>query len=240
MKLHELRGAAGSRHPRKRIGRGIAAGQGKTAGRGQKGAGARGGAKVPRGFEGGQMKITMRLPKLRGFTNRWRAEYTPLNVGKLNRFPGGAIVDGASLAALGLVGDPGERVKLLAAGRLRVAVTVRVHRASAAARRAVEGAGGRVELLEVGRGDGTAPAAGVAANDGAATTEATTAAAESAPAAAAASGAAAATPSAATSPAVTASPAAAEATPSGEPAPSRARARRRPSTAAPTEGEADA
>jgi len=148
MKLHELRPAAGSRHARKRIGRGISAGQGKTAGRGQKGAGAREGAKVPRGFEGGQMKITMRLPKLRGFANRWRVDYTVLNLSKLNRFPSAAIVDGAALAQAGLVSQPGERVKLLAAGRLRVALTVRVHRASAAAQRAVEAAGGRVELLE--------------------------------------------------------------------------------------------
>jgi len=148
MKLHELRPAPGSRRSRKRIGRGISAGQGKTSGRGQKGAGAREGSKVPRSFEGGQMKITMRLPKLRGFANRWRVDYTTLNVSKLNRFPSAAIVDGAALAQQGLVGNPGERVKLLAAGRLRVALTVRVHRASKAAVRAVEAAGGRVELLE--------------------------------------------------------------------------------------------
>jgi large subunit ribosomal protein L15 len=148
MRLHELHAPAGSRHARKRIGRGIAAGQGKTSGRGQKGAGARQGAKVPRGFEGGQMKITMRLPKLRGFANRWRTEYQAVNVGKLNRFPAGAIVDGAALFSIGLLAHPGDRVKLLAAGRVQVAVTVRVHRASAAARRAVEAAGGRLELLE--------------------------------------------------------------------------------------------
>jgi len=218
MKLHELRGAAGSRHPRKRIGRGIAAGQGKTSGRGQKGAGARAGAKTPRGFEGGQMKITMRLPKLRGFVNRWRAEYTPLNVGKLNRFPGGAIVDGASLAALGLVSHPAERVKLLAAGRLRVAVTVRVHRASAAARSAVEKAGGRVELLET-------PVNGAAA----AADEAATAA--PAPEPVAAQAAAAAEPSTDDR---TAAPAA-------EPAPAPARSRRRAAPAVtPEEREPEA
>ncbi|HYA00614.1 MAG TPA: 50S ribosomal protein L15 [Candidatus Binatia bacterium] len=148
MRLDELRGAAGSRRSRKRIGRGIGAGQGKTSGRGQKGAGARQGAKVPRGFEGGQMKLTMRLPKLRGFHNRWGADYAAVNVGKLNRFPSGSIVDGAALADRGLVGHAGDRVKLLAAGRLKVAVTVRVHRASAAAQRAVEAAGGKLELLE--------------------------------------------------------------------------------------------
>ena len=159
MKLHELHSPAGSRRSRKRIGRGISAGQGKTSGRGQKGAGAREGAKVPRAFEGGQMKITQRLPKLRGFTNRARVEYTVVNVSKLNRFPTAAIVDGAALASRGLLSRPGERVKLLAAGRVRVAVTVRVHRASAAAQRAVEAAGGRVELLET-----PAPSAGSAAS----------------------------------------------------------------------------
>jgi large subunit ribosomal protein L15 len=169
MKLHELRPAPGSRRSRKRIGRGISAGQGKTSGRGQKGAGAREGAKTPRGFEGGQMKMTMRLPKLRGFTNRWRAEYTAINVSKLNRFPSAAIVDGAALAQVGLVTRPGERVKLLAAGKLKVALTVRVQRASAAAIRAVEAAGGRLELLETrpAKAEPAAPGdAGTTANTG--------------------------------------------------------------------------
>ena len=148
MKLHELHGPAGSRHARKRVGRGISAGQGKTSGRGQKGAGARSGSKIPRGFEGGQMKITQRLPKLRGFVNHWRTEYVTVNVGKLNGFPSGTIVDGAALAARGLVAHPDAPVKLLAAGRVRIPVTVRVHRASVAARAAVEAAGGRIELLE--------------------------------------------------------------------------------------------
>ena len=148
MKLHELRPAKGSRRERQRVGRGIGAGQGKTSGRGQKGAGARLGSKVTRAFEGGQMPLTQRLPKLRGFNNRWRVEYTVLNLSKLNRFAKGDIIDGAALASRGLVGHPDERVKLLAAGEVKVDVTVRVHRASAAARAAVEKAGGRVELLE--------------------------------------------------------------------------------------------
>ena len=148
MKLHELHSAKGSRKQRQRVGRGIGAGQGKTSGRGQKGAGARQGSKVPRAFEGGQMPLTQRLPKLRGFTNRWRVEYSVINLSKLNRFAAGDIVDGAALASRGLVARPDERVKLLAAGEVKVGVTVRVHRASAAARVAVEKAGGRVELLE--------------------------------------------------------------------------------------------
>jgi large subunit ribosomal protein L15 len=116
------------------------------------------------------MPITMRLPKLRGFTNRWRVDYTVLNLSKLNRFASGAIVDGAALLQHGLVRSPGERVKLLAAGRVRVAVTVRVHRASEAARRAVQAAGGRVELLEE-RATPAPPVGAAAAEGGAAEAE---------------------------------------------------------------------
>jgi large subunit ribosomal protein L15 len=180
VKPHELHAPAGSRRAAKRVGRGISAGQGKTAGRGQKGAGARQGARVPRGFEGGQMKITQRLPKLRGFVNRQRPEYASLNVGKLNRFAAGAIVDGAALASRGLLSHPGERVKLLAAGRVRVALTVRVHRASAAARRAVEAAGGRVEVLEAAAAE-PAPVTAAAPRGPAGEPAASTAPAEESP-----------------------------------------------------------
>jgi large subunit ribosomal protein L15 len=148
MKLHELKPARGSRKKRTRVGRGISAGQGKTSGRGQKGQGSRESSSVPKGFEGGQMKQSMRLPKLRGFHNRFRREYQVVNLSKLNRFESDAIVDGAALAAAGLVTGPDAPVKLLAAGRVKVAVHVRVHRASAAARSAVEAAGGLVDLLE--------------------------------------------------------------------------------------------
>ena len=151
MKLHELKPARGSRKKRTRVGRGISAGQGKTSGRGQKGQGARESNSVPTGFEGGQMKASMRLPKLRGFHNRFRTEYEVLNLSKLNRFDANAIVDGAALAAAGLLSGADKPVKLLAAGELKVAVHVRVHRASAAAQRAVEAAGGRVDLLEAPR-----------------------------------------------------------------------------------------
>ncbi len=148
MRLHELHPAPGSRKKRTRVGRGISAGRGKTSGRGQKGQGARESNSVPKGFEGGQMKQSMRLPKLRGFHNRFRREYQVVNLSKLNRFDRDAIVDGAALAAAGLVTGADAPVKLLAAGRVKVAVHVRVHRASAAARTAVEAAGGRVDLLE--------------------------------------------------------------------------------------------
>lgn len=148
MKLHDLKPAPGSRKKRTRVGRGISAGQGKTSGRGQKGQGARESNSVPTGFEGGQMKASMRLPKLRGFHNRFRKEYAVVNLSKLNRFPKDAIVDGAALAAAGLVSGADRPVKLLAAGHVKVAVHVRVHRASAAAQSAVLAAGGRVDLLE--------------------------------------------------------------------------------------------
>jgi large subunit ribosomal protein L15 len=149
MKLHELRPADGSRRRSKRVGRGISAGQGKTSGRGQKGQGSRSSVGLPVGFEGGQMPLTQRLPKLRGFHNQWRKEYVVVNLGKLNRFEGGATVDGAALASAGLIAKPSARVKVLAAGAVRAPLTLRVHRISKAARQAVEAAGGTVELLEV-------------------------------------------------------------------------------------------
>ncbi len=160
MKLHDLKPAPGSRQKRKRVGRGISAGQGKTSGRGQKGQGARESNSVPKGFEGGQMKQSMRLPKLRGFHNRFRREYQVVNLSKLNRFEASAIVDGAALAAAGLVSGPDAPIKLLAAGRVKVAVQVRVHRASAAAQRAVVAVGGSVDLLEEPRVENSGEEAG--------------------------------------------------------------------------------
>lgn len=156
MRLHELRPAPGSRRSRKRVGRGIAAGQGKTSGRGQKGQGSRTSDGLPVGFEGGQTRLNQRMPKLRGFHNRFRVEYTTVNLSKLNRFEAGSTVDPDILIAAGLVTRrPGGRttprsggVKVLGAGQLKVRLTVRVHRISAAARAAVEKLGGSVELLE--------------------------------------------------------------------------------------------
>jgi large subunit ribosomal protein L15 len=151
VKLHELAPAPGSRTTKKRIGRGISAGQGKTAGRGQKGQGSRSSVSLPVGFEGGQMPLTQRLPKLRGFHNKWRREYVEINVGKLARFDKETVVDADALAAAGLIHRATVRVKVLAAGPLRAPLTLRVHRISEAARRKVEAAGGTVELLEAPR-----------------------------------------------------------------------------------------
>ena len=148
MKLHELKPAPNSRKARTRVGRGISAGQGKTSGRGQKGQGARSSVDIPVGFEGGQMPLSQRLPKLRGFHNRWRKEYVEVNLGKLRGFEAGATVDAEALAQRGIVDAKESRVKVLAAGTLRTALHLKVHRISAAARAAVEAVGGSVELLE--------------------------------------------------------------------------------------------
>ena len=147
MKAHELKPAAGSTRPRKRVGRGISAGQGKTAGRGQKGQGSRSSVNIPSSFEGGQMPLAQRLPKLRGFHNFNRKEFAVVNLGKLSRFEAGTEVNPQLLAEVGLVKKLGDGVKILAAGRIEVALKVSAHRVSAGARTAIEAAGGSVELL---------------------------------------------------------------------------------------------
>ncbi len=148
MQLHDLRSPEGSRRTRTRAGRGIAAGRGKTSGRGQKGQGARSSWSLPRAFEGGQMPLTQRVPKLRGFHNHFRITYAVVNCGKLLRFESGSIVDPARLAVAGLIPSPNSRVKLLAAGPSPAGLTVRVHRASRAATARIEASGGTVELIE--------------------------------------------------------------------------------------------
>jgi large subunit ribosomal protein L15 len=157
VKLHELHPAPNSRKKRTRVGRGISAGQGKTSGRGQKGQGSRSSFSLPKGFEGGQMRLAQRLPKLRGFRNRWRKEYAVVNLGKLNRFEDDTVVDYEILKKAGIVGSARDGVKLLAAGTLGRRLTIRVTRASAAARAAVEAAGGSVELLGVPEAEETTP-----------------------------------------------------------------------------------
>lgn len=143
--LDRLSPRAGSRRPRRRKGRGIGSGSGRTCGRGQKGAGARSGSKSRPWYEGGQMPIARRLPKV-GFTNLFRVEYQVVNVKDLARFDAGSIVDVAALSAAGLVPRADRPVKVLAEGDLSTAVTLRVDAISAVARQKVEGAGGSVEL----------------------------------------------------------------------------------------------
>jgi len=146
MDLNELKPIAGSKKKRKRLGRGIGSGVGKTCGRGQKGQKSRSGGGIPARFEGGQMPLTRRLPK-RGFNNRWAKELAIVNVGQLVCFDGGAVVDITALQDSGLVNKVGDGVKLLANGDLDKALTVRVHKVSQAARGKIEAAGGTVELL---------------------------------------------------------------------------------------------
>jgi large subunit ribosomal protein L15 len=144
--LSNLRPAVGSRRPRKRLGRGIGSGTGKTSGRGHKGRGARSGGNTPPGYEGGQMPLQRRLPKF-GFTNPTRVTYEIVTLTQLDRFAVGSVIDAAALATAGLV-RTGRPVKLLANGAVTKTVSVKVDKASAAARAAVVAAGGTVETAD--------------------------------------------------------------------------------------------
>jgi large subunit ribosomal protein L15 len=144
MRLGNIRPAAGATKQTKRLGKGAASGQGGTSGKGHKGKKARSGGGIPVWFEGGQMPIQRRLPK-RGFTNPTRVEYHVVQVGRLAAAAAGTTVDAAWLKAQGLVRRKGP-IKLLAGGDLKVALTVQVSAASAAARQAVEAAGGKLVL----------------------------------------------------------------------------------------------
>ena len=147
MKVHHLRPAEGSVRPRRRLGRGKAAGQGKTAGRGTKGYGARQNPKP--GFEGGQMPLQRRVPKLKGFTNPNRVAWTVVNVGSLaEAFERGTEVTPELLRGRGMV-RKGAPVKVLGEGQLDKALTVRVHAVSASAKSKIEQAGGSVEVLSL-------------------------------------------------------------------------------------------
>jgi large subunit ribosomal protein L15 len=147
VKLHDLRPPKGSRRPTRRLGRGTGAGQGKTAGRGTKGQLARTGPGLPAWFEGGQTPLHMRVPKLRGFTNRFRRDYVAVNVGVLAQYAVDGKVSPESLAAKGLIGAE-RKVKILGEGSPEGALEVRAHAISATARRKVEAAGGSVVLIE--------------------------------------------------------------------------------------------
>jgi len=149
MKLHELKPPPGSHHPRKRVGRGPGSGHGKTATRGQKGQGARTSVNLPKTFEGGQTRLTMRTPKLRGFHNRWKKRFAVLNLTRLNRFEDGAEIQPESLLEAGLVKDVGAGIKVLGTGDLRRKLVIHAHQFSAEARRKIEAAGGTAAVIEV-------------------------------------------------------------------------------------------
>jgi large subunit ribosomal protein L15 len=143
MKLHHLRPAEGSKTERTRVGRGRAGARGKTAGRGTKGTGARG--KLRAGFEGGQMPLIRRLPKLKGFSNPNRVEYAPVNVEVLATYFDDEVTPEA-LYRHGLA-HKGAKVKVLARGELDKKLTVKAHAFSKAAREKIEAAGGTAEVL---------------------------------------------------------------------------------------------
>lgn len=148
MKLHDLNPVAGSNRKRKRVGRGISAGQGKTSGRGTKGQGARTGGLPAPYFEGGQLPLVRRLPFKRGFTNLGKIDYAEVNVGRLGGFEKDAEIDPVALAAAGLIKDPQGPVAVLGDGELKTALKVKAHRFSKNARAKIEAAGGSVEVLE--------------------------------------------------------------------------------------------
>ncbi len=149
MKLHELQPSPGSHHARKRVGRGPGSGHGKTATRGQKGQGARTSVNLPKTFEGGQTRLTMRIPKLRGFHNRWRKRFAVLNLTRLNRFEDGAEIRPESLLEAGIIKDVGAGIKVLGTGDLHRKLTIHAHRFSAEAKRKIEAAGGTAAVIEV-------------------------------------------------------------------------------------------
>jgi large subunit ribosomal protein L15 len=166
MKLHDLRPADGSSQPRIRVGRGIAAGKGKTAGRGTKGQKARAGGSIPPWFEGGQTPLHMRIPKLRGFKNRFKVEYEVVNVGAIGALAergafevetttrkgataGPITVNQDILRAVGLVRTLNKPLKVLGAGELSTALFVVADAFTASARSKIEAAGGRVSVLEI-------------------------------------------------------------------------------------------
>jgi large subunit ribosomal protein L15 len=145
MKLHDLRPAPGSRKKRMRKARGIAAGKGKTAGRGTKGQNARSGGGVRPYFEGGQLPLVRRLPQKRGFRNRFRIRYTPVNLDRLASLEG--TITPEVLAKAGIIHKSSEAVVVLADGEVDRPLTVQAHRFSAAAKAKIEAAGGVAEVL---------------------------------------------------------------------------------------------
>ena len=158
--LSNLKAPHGSRGVKKRVGRGQGSGWGKTAGRGGKGQKARSGNMRFEGFEGGQMPLQRRMPKF-GFKNFFRKEFAAVNVGDLESFDKGTLVDAELLMKVGKLNRLDDGLKILAGGELTKALTVKAHKFSASAKAAIEKAGGKVEVIEVKhkvvpkRGEGT-------------------------------------------------------------------------------------
>ena len=146
MKLHELSPVEGSKKEARRIGRGHGSGQGKTAGKGHKGQKARAGRGMRIGFEGGQMPLQRRVPK-RGFNNIFAKKIVSVNVGTLDKFDNGAVVDVEALVAAGIVKNSFDGVKILGNGNLTKKLTVKVSAFSESAKAKIEAAGGKAEVI---------------------------------------------------------------------------------------------
>ncbi|MGN1126501.1 MAG: 50S ribosomal protein L15 [Ruminococcus sp.] len=147
MRLHELSPVDGSKKDVKRIGRGHGSGWGKTSGKGHKGQKARSGGSIRPGFEGGQMPLQRRVPK-RGFNNIFRKKIVALNVNQLDsKFDNGAVVDAEALRNAGLVKNSFDGIKILGNGELTKSLTVKVDAFSESAKKAIEEAGGKAEVI---------------------------------------------------------------------------------------------
>lgn len=146
MRLHELTPEKSGKKSRKRLGRGVASGWGKTAGRGTKGYNSRSGGGVRPGYEGGQMPLQRRLPK-RGFYNVFKKQFSIVNIRDLNRFEAGALIDRDALVSAGVINSRNKPVKLLAQGEIGVAVDVKLSAVSKSARQKIEAAGGKIEVV---------------------------------------------------------------------------------------------
>lgn len=150
MKLNDLRPSEGAKKKRKRVGRGISAGQGKTAGRGTKGQKARSGGGKGAYFEGGQLPLARRLPYKRGFTNIRKIYYTPINLKNLAEYDFGAeLITPEVLFEVGLVKKSTDPIVILGEGEVSTPLNIKAHRFSASAKEKIEAAGGTVELLEL-------------------------------------------------------------------------------------------
>jgi large subunit ribosomal protein L15 len=148
MKLHDLRPDQGATQKRKRVGRGTGSGKGKTAGRGTKGQNSRTGGGVRPTFEGGQLPLVKRLPKMRGFHNRFKVEYVAVNLDLMSqRFEAGAQISPETLVEAGLLGKASDPIVVLARGDVEKPLHVKAHRVSNSAKEKIEAVGGSVEIL---------------------------------------------------------------------------------------------
>jgi large subunit ribosomal protein L15 len=146
MELHELSPASKSRKVKRRLGRGVGSGRGKTAGRGSKGYNSRSGGGVRPGYEGGQMPIQRRLPK-HGFTNVFRKRIAVINIRDLSKFESGSLVDETALFKAGLIKGKKNGIKLLGFGQINIALNVKLNHVSKSAREKIMAAGGSVEVF---------------------------------------------------------------------------------------------